>query len=307
MFEHIPVLKDEVIEGLNIKGDGIYLDCTLGGAGHSSEILKRLTSGKLLAFDQDISAIEASRQRLEKISNNFKIYNMNYSQAPRVLREEGIKVDGILMDIGVSSHQIDTPERGFSYMHNAPLDMRMDRTQDFTAKDLLNEYSEDELTEIFLKYGEEKWSKRIAQFIVERRKENPLETTFDLVDVIKAAVPAGARKNGHPAKRVFQAVRIKVNEELKVLEDTIPELVDCLNPKGRFLVISFHSLEDRIVKDIFKYETLNCICPPQLPICQCDKEKTLKLITRKPIIASEEEMESNTRAKSAKLRIAERI
>lgn len=307
MFEHIPVLKDEVIEGLNIKGDGIYLDCTLGGAGHSSEILKRLTSGKLLAFDQDISAIEASRQRLEKISNNFKIYNMNYSQAPRVLREEGIKVDGILMDIGVSSHQIDTPERGFSYMHNAQLDMRMDRTQDFTAKDLLNEYSEDELTEIFLKYGEEKWSKRIAQFIVERRKENPLETTFDLVDVIKAAVPAGARKNGHPAKRVFQAVRIKVNEELKVLEDTIPELVDCLNPKGRFLVISFHSLEDRIVKDIFKYETLNCICPPQLPICQCDKEKTLKLITRKPIIASEEEMESNTRAKSAKLRIAERI
>lgn len=307
MFEHIPVLKDEVIEGLNIKEDGIYLDCTLGGAGHSSEILKRLTSGKLLAFDQDISAIEASRQRLEKISNNFKIYNMNYSQAPRVLREEGIKVDGILMDIGVSSHQIDTPERGFSYMHNAPLDMRMDRTQDFTAKDLLNEYSEDELTEIFLKYGEEKWSKRIAQFIVERRKENPLETTFDLVDVIKAAVPAGARKNGHPAKRVFQAVRIKVNEELKVLEDTIPELVDCLNPKGRFLVISFHSLEDRIVKDIFKYETLNCICPPQLPICQCDKEKTLKLITRKPIIASEEEMESNTRAKSAKLRIAERI
>lgn len=307
MFEHIPVLKDEVIEGLNIKGDGIYLDCTLGGAGHSSEILKRLTSGKLLAFDQDISAIEASRQRLEKISNNFKIYNMNYSQAPRVLREEGIKVDGILMDIGVSSHQIDTPERGFSYMHNAPLDMRMDRTQDFTAKDLLNEYSEEELTEIFLKYGEEKWSKRIAQFIVERRKENPLETTFDLVDVIKAAVPAGARKNGHPAKRVFQAVRIKVNEELKVLEDTIPELVDCLNPKGRFLVISFHSLEDRIVKDIFKYETLNCICPPQLPICQCDKEKTLKLITRKPIIASEEEMESNTRAKSAKLRIAERI
>ena len=253
MFEHIPVLKDEVIEGLNIKEDGIYLDCTLGGAGHSSEILKRLTSGKLLAFDQDISAIEASRQRLEKISNSFKIYNMNYSQAPRVLKEEGIKVDGILMDIGVSSHQIDTPERGFSYMHDAPLDMRMDRSKDFTARDLLNEYSEDELTEIFLKYGEEKWSKRIAQFIVARRKENPLETTFDLVDVIKTAVPAGARKKGHPAKRVFQAVRIKVNEELKVLEDTIPELVDCLNPKGRFLVISFHSLEDRIVKDIFKY------------------------------------------------------
>ena len=307
MFEHIPVLKDEVIEGLNIKEDGIYLDCTLGGAGHSSEILKRLTSGKLLAFDQDISAIEASRQRLEKISNSFKIYNMNYSQAPRVLKEEGIKVDGILMDIGVSSHQIDTPERGFSYMHDAPLDMRMDRSKDFTARDLLNEYSEDELTEIFLKYGEEKWSKRIAQFIVARRKENPLETTFDLADVIKAAVPAGARKKGHPAKRVFQAVRIKVNEELKVLEDTIPELVDCLNPKGRFLVISFHSLEDRIVKDIFKYESLNCICPPQLPICQCDKEKTLKLITRKPIVASEEEMESNARAKSAKLRIAERI
>lgn len=307
MFEHIPVLKDEVIEGLNIKEDGIYLDCTLGGAGHSSEILKRLTSGKLLAFDQDISAIEASRQRLEKISNSFKIYNMNYSQAPRVLKEEGIKMDGILMDIGVSSHQIDTPERGFSYMHDAPLDMRMDRSKDFTARDLLNEYSEDELTEIFLKYGEEKWSKRIAQFIVARRKENPLETTFDLVDVIKTAVPAGARKKGHPAKRVFQAVRIKVNEELKVLEDTIPELVDCLNPKGRFLVISFHSLEDRIVKDIFKYESLNCICPPQLPICQCDKEKTLKLITRKPIVASEEEMESNARAKSAKLRIAERI
>lgn len=307
MFEHIPVLKDEVIDGLNIKEDGIYLDCTLGGAGHSSEILKKLTSGRLLAFDQDISAIEASTKRLEKISNNFKIYNMNYSQAPRILEEEGIKLDGILMDIGVSSHQIDTPERGFSYMHDAPLDMRMDRTQEFTAKDLLNDYSEDELTEIFLKYGEEKWSKRIAQFIVERRKEEALETTFDLVDVIKAAVPAGARKNGHPAKRIFQAVRIKVNEELKVLEDTIPALVEYLNPKGRFLVISFHSLEDRIVKDIFKYESLNCICPPQLPICQCEKEKRLKLITRKPIIASEEEMEINTRAKSAKLRIAERI
>ena len=307
MFEHIPVLKDEVIKGLNIKEDGIYLDCTLGGAGHSSEILKRLTSGKLYAFDQDLEAIKASKKRLENISNNFSLYNMNYSFSPEVIKEEGKMLDGILMDIGISSHQIDTPERGFSYMHDAPLDMRMDQEQSFTAKDIVNEYSQEELSEIFWRYGEENWSKRIAEFIVETRKKSPLVTTFDLVETIKAAVPSGARKTGHPAKRVFQAIRIEVNGELKVLEETIPELIDLMNPKGRMAIISFHSLEDRIVKQALKYETIDCICPPELPVCSCSKKKRLKLINRKPITASKEEILENSRAKSAKLRIAEKV
>lgn len=307
MFEHIPVLKKEVIEGLNIKKDGIYLDCTLGGAGHSSEILKRLDKGLLIGFDQDLEAIEASRERLGKISDNFKLYNLNFEHAARVLKEEGIRVDGILMDIGVSSHQIDTPQRGFSYMEDAPLDMRMDRTKDFSAYQLINEYSQDRLEEVFWKYGEENWSKRIAEFIVKYRAQAPLETTGQLVEVIKKAVPVGARTTGHPAKRIFQAVRIEVNEELRVLEDALEDLVDCLNKKGRFLVISFHSLEDRIVKNAFRYESLKCVCPPQIPLCSCDKERRLKLITKKPIEAREDEKQANPRSKSAKLRIAERV
>lgn len=307
MFEHIPVLKEEVLSGLKIKSDGNYLDCTLGGAGHSSEILKRLDRGKLYAFDQDIQAIEASDKRLAEISPNYKLYNLNYAHAAKVLAEEGVLLDGVLMDIGVSSHQIDTPERGFSYMHDAPLDMRMDMTADFTAYDLVNNYSGDDLARIFWEYGEENWSKRIAEFIVEKREEGPIETTFDLVDIVKAAVPVGARTTGHPAKRIFQAIRIEVNGELRVLEESIPALVDLLKPGGRFAIITFHSLEDRIVKNAFKYESLNCVCPPELPICQCDKKRRLKLISRKPIVASEEELRLNSRSKSAKLRVAERV
>lgn len=307
MFSHIPVLKNEVIEGLNIKEGGTYLDCTLGGGGHSSEILKRLDTGRLIAFDQDIEAIEAADRVLSQISDNYTLYNLNFVHAPDILEKEEIRLDGILMDIGVSSHQIDSGERGFSYMQDADLDMRMDKDQDFSAFDLVNSYSEKDLASIFWKYGEEKWSKRIAEFIVEARKKEPVRTTYQLVDIIKAAVPAGARTSGHPAKRVFQAIRIEVNQELKVLEETIPALIGLMNKKARFNIISFHSLEDRIVKEAFKYESLTCICPPELPFCACDKEKRLKLITKKPIRASKEEIENNSRSKSAKLRIAEKV
>lgn len=307
MFNHVPVLLDQTIEGLNIRPDGTYLDATLGGAGHSGEILKRLDTGLLIGFDQDINALEASDKRLSSISSNYKLYNENFAQAAPILSKENIKLDGVLMDIGVSSHQIDTAQRGFSYMEDGQLDMRMDQRSDFSAYDLVNTYSEEDLADIFWKLGEEKWSKRIAEFIVEARAKGKIETTGDLVDIIKAAVPVGARTGGHPAKRVFQAIRIEVNGELKVLEKAIPELTGLLNKKGRFCIISFHSLEDRIVKEAFKYESLSCICSPDLPICMCDKERRLKVITRKPIEASDEEKEANPRARSAKLRIAERV
>lgn len=307
MFKHVPVLLDQTIKGLNIKPDGTYLDATLGGAGHSSEILKRLDTGLLIGFDQDINALEASDKRLSAISSNYKLYNENFAQAEPILAKENIELDGILMDIGVSSHQIDTAQRGFSYMEDGKLDMRMDQRSDFSAYDLVNTYSEEDLADIFWRLGEEKWSKRIAEFIIEARTKGKIETTGDLVKIIKAAVPVGARTGGHPAKRVFQAIRIEVNRELKVLEKAIPELTGLLNKKGRFCIISFHSLEDRIVKEAFKYESLTCICPPELPVCMCDKKRRLKLITRKPIEASDKEKEENSRARSAKLRIAERV
>lgn len=307
MFKHVPVLLDQTIKGLNIKPDGTYLDATLGGAGHSSEILKRLDTGLLIGFDQDINALEASDKRLSAISSNYKLYNENFAQAGPILAKENIELDGILMDIGVSSHQIDTAQRGFSYMEDGKLDMRMDQRSDFSAYDLVNTYSEEDLADIFWRLGEEKWSKRIAEFIIEARTKGKIETTGDLVKIIKAAVPVGARTGGHPAKRVFQAIRIEVNRELKVLEKAIPELTGLLNKKGRFCIISFHSLEDRIVKEAFKYESLTCICPPELPVCMCDKKRRLKLITRKPIEASDKEKEENSRARSAKLRIAERV
>ena len=307
MFKHVPVLLDQTIKGLNIKPDGTYLDATLGGAGHSSEILKRLDTGLLIGFDQDINALEASDKRLSSISSNYKLYNENFAQAGPILAKENIELDGILMDIGVSSHQIDTAQRGFSYMEDGKLDMRMDQRSDFSAYDLVNTYSEEDLADIFWRLGEEKWSKRIAEFIIEARTKGKIETTGDLVKIIKAAVPVGARTGGHPAKRVFQAIRIEVNRELKVLEKAIPELTGLLNKKGRFCIISFHSLEDRIVKEAFKYESLTCICPPELPVCMCDKKRRLKLITRKPIEASDKEKEKNSRARSAKLRIAERV
>lgn len=308
MFHHTPVLLKEVIDGLDIKKDGTYLDLTIGGAGHSSEILKRLDKGWLIGFDQDRTAIEASRKRLEAISPNFTLVKSNYYQAADYLAQEEIQVDGILMDLGVSSYQLDTAERGFSYSVDAPLDMRMDEDQSFSAYDVINGYSKDQLSKIFWDYGEEKWADRVAEFIIKERKKEPIQTSFELVDLIKAAIPRGARqKGGHPAKRVFQAVRIEVNQELKVLEESIGDLVGSMKKGGRIAIISFHSLEDRIVKNAFKYEEKSCICPPDLPVCMCDKEKRLKILTRKPITASNQEKEENPRAKSAKLRIAERL
>lgn len=308
-FSHKPVLFKEVIEGLNIKEDGIYVDGTLGGAGHSSEILKHIPKGKLIGIDQDEAALLSSADRLKKISDKFVLYRNNYQNIGQVLKEEGVeKVSGILLDIGVSSHQFDTPERGFSYRFDADLDMRMDKRQDFSAKDLVNTYSKDDLAEIIKKYGEEKWAKRIAEFIVEERKVKKIETTFQLVEIIKRAIPSGARRDGpHPAKRTFQALRIEVNDELGVLERSIPLMVDLLEKGGRLAIITFHSLEDRIVKEAFKELYKDCICPPHFPVCQCDKVREIEIITRKPIGPSQEELEENNRAHSAKLRIAEKI
>lgn len=308
-FSHEPVLFNEVIEGLKIKDDGIYVDGTLGGAGHSSEILRHIPKGRLIGIDQDQAALEVSRDRLSKIASNFSLHRANYQNMGQVLRDEGLdQVSGILLDIGVSSHQFDTPERGFSYRFNAPLDMRMDKRQALSALDVVNSYSLKDLAKIIKKYGEENWAKRIAAFIVEERKTKTIQTTFDLVDVIKKAVPSGARRDGpHPAKRTFQAIRIEVNDELGVLERSIPEMISFLEKGGRLAIITFHSLEDRIVKEAFKELYRDCVCPPQFPVCQCDKKREIEIITRKPIGPSKEELEKNNRSHSAKLRVAEKI
>ena len=308
-FHHISVLLNECIEGLNIKENGIYVDGTLGGAGHSAEIVKRLTKGRLIGIDQDTNAIKAAEKRLEEYKDKVTLVHDNFSYIKAVFAQLGIeKADGFLLDIGVSSHQLDEAERGFSYMHDAPLDMRMNRDNSFSAYNVVNEYSEDELSEIIYKYGEERWSKRIAQFIVAERKQKPIETTFELVDVIKKAVPKGARKDGpHPAKRTFQAIRIEVNGELEILERTIDDMTELLNPGGRLCIITFHSLEDRIVKNAFRKQENPCTCPPEFPVCVCGKKKRANVITRKPILPSDEELEFNHRSRSAKLRILERI
>ena len=308
-FEHIPVLLNEVIEGLNIKPDGIYVDGTLGGAGHSIEIAKRLTTGKLIGIDQDINAINKAKEVLKDYLDKVIFFHDNYVNIERILRDLHIdRVDGILLDIGVSSHQLDIEERGFSHNKDAPLDMRMDTTKDFSAWDVVNKYSKEELERIIRTYGEERWAKRIAELIVEYRKNKPIDTTLELVEIIKEAIPVKARAKGHhPAKKTFQAIRIEVNDELKVLEKSIPVMVRLLNTGGRLCIITFHSLEDRIVKQSFIYLSKDCICPPDSPICVCDKQKEIEILTKKPIVPSKEEIERNPRSRSAKLRIAERV
>ena len=308
-FEHTPVLLKEAIDGLNIKEDGIYVDGTLGGAGHSLEIVKRLTSGKLIGIDQDLDAISKAQEVLKNDLDKIILVHDNYVNIEEILSSLHIeKVDGILLDIGVSSHQLDEEERGFSYNKDAPLDMRMDETQDFTAWDVVNKYSEEELKRIIWDYGEERWAKRIAEFIVNERKTKPIDTTLQLVDVIKKAIPKKVRMEGHhPAKKTFQAIRIEVNGELEVLEKSIPKMCRLLNKGGRIAIITFHSLEDRIVKETFKELNKDCICPPEIPICVCDKKQEIKIITRKPITPTESEIERNPRSRSSKLRIAERV
>lgn len=308
-FQHIPVLKNEVLTGLNIRPDGIYLDGTLGGGGHSGEILKRIPEGLLIGIDQDDAALKAAENHLSEIGKNYILKKGNFADMASILDELHIdRIDGILLDIGVSSHQFDTPERGFSYRFEGPLDMRMDASRNLTAETIVNTYGADEITAILKDYGEERWAKRIAEFIVEERKKAPIETTWDLVSVIKKAIPAGARREGaHPAKQTFQALRIAVNRELDVLKAVIPDAISRLNSGGRLAIITFHSLEDRIVKNEFKYLYRDCICPPRQPICTCDKRREIKIITKKPITAKREELENNRRSHSAKLRIAEKI
>ena len=308
-FKHVSVLLNECLDNLNIKEDGIYVDCTLGGAGHSSHILERLSDkGMLIGIDQDTDALNAAKDRLKKYKNVKFVHN-NFYNIDSILEELGIeKVDGILMDLGVSSYQLDEGERGFSYMKDAPLDMRMDRDNDFSAYDVVNKYSVDELYRVIKDYGEEKFAKRIANFIVERREKKNIETTLELVDIIKDAIPAKARREGpHPAKRTFQAIRIEVNGELKILDKAIEDGVNRLNKGGRMAIITFHSLEDRIVK--LKYRKLAdpCTCPKDFPICICGKKPTVKLVSRKAIEPSREEIEENPRSRSAKLRVVERI
>jgi 16S rRNA (cytosine1402-N4)-methyltransferase len=309
MFEHTTVLLDEAVNGLNIKPDGIYVDCTLGGAGHSSLILSKLTdNGKLFAFDQDEVAIANAKEKLSVYGEQLTIIKSNFLYLKEELEQLGIeKVDGVLYDLGVSSPQLDTPERGFSYHHEAPLDMRMDNDADISAYDVINHWSYEDLVRIFFRYGEEKFSKQIARKIEAKREIKPIETTFELVELIKEGIPAPARrKGGHPAKRVFQAVRIAVNDELAVFEKSLQKAIDILNPEGRISVITFHSLEDRICKAAFKKASETPDLPHGLPIIPEEFKPILKLITRKPILPSEEELEHNNRARSAKLRIAEK-
>ena len=307
-FKHKSVLLEETIENLNIKPDGIYVDGTLGGGGHSYEIAKRLTAGgRLIGIDQDADAIKAATDRLKEFADRVTIVRNNYCNIADVLDELGIvKVDGIILDLGVSSYKLDTAERGFTYNVDAPLDMRMDQRQQITAKDIVNTYSEFDLYRIIRDYGEDKFAKNIAKHIVARRTEKPIETTFELNDVIKAAIPMKCRINGgHPAKRTFQAIRIEVNHELDVLEKNLNDMIDLLNPGGRFCIITFHSLEDRIVKNAFRTAQNPCVCPSDFPVCVCGRKPKGRVITRKPILPSGEEMEVNPRSKSAKLRIFE--
>lgn len=308
MFNHISVLLNECIEGLNIKSDGIYVDATLGGAGHSSEILKRLSTGKLYCFDKDDEAIKAANERLSKISSNYQIIRSDFSNLKEKLNEVGVtKIDGILFDIGVSSYQFDTPERGFSYKYDARLDMRMDTTQKLSAYEVVNTYSKEELTRIFFEYGEERFAKQISAKILEQRKLSRIETTFQLVEVIKSALPAKVlRQKGHPAKQVFQAIRIEVNDELGALKTAIDQALSMLNKNGRCAIITFHSLEDRIVKNKFK-EACNVNDNVKGLASLKDNEQEFELVNRKPIISTEQELMANNRAHSAKLRIIEKL
>lgn len=309
-FKHVSVLKNECIEGLRIQASGTYVDGTFGGGGHAMEIISRLNgNGRFIGIDQDQDAVENGRARLEPYKNKAQLVRDNFSNISQIMKDLHIvSIDGILLDIGVSSYQLDTGERGFSYMHDAELDMRMDQRNPMTAKRIVAEYSEKELARIIRDYGEERWAARIAQFIVQERNHMPIETTGQLVEVIKKAVPKGARKDGpHPAKRTFQALRIAVNNELGILEQSIQDMAELLSPKGRLCIITFHSLEDRIVKQTFHKLEHPCTCPPEFPVCVCGKKPSIRVITRKPITPSEEELEMNPRSRSAKLRIIEKL
>lgn len=307
-FSHVSILLKECMDGLDIKPDGIYVDGTLGGGGHTFKLIQFIDDGKVIGIDQDQDALEAASKRLSIFGDKFIPVHNNFSNLLGVLEALGIKkIDGFLLDLGVSSYQLDEAERGFSYMNDGQLDMRMNQEDEFSAYDVVNTYSEDELTRIIREYGEENWANRIAKFIVEARSEKPLETTFELVDIIKNAIPASARKDGpHPAKRTFQAIRIEVNNELKIIEKTIEDAVSVMNKGGRVAIITFHSLEDRIVKNTFKKLAQGCICPPEFPVCICNNKPKVKIISRKPILPSEREVIDNPRARSAKLRIAEK-
>ena len=308
-FHHISVLLNECIDNLNIRPDGIYVDGTMGGGGHSLEIAKRLTTGRLICIDQDPNAHEAAGKRLAEYKDRITFVRDNFGNIKSILDSLGIeKIDGMLLDIGVSSHQLDEAERGFSYQQDAPLDMRMNPDRPFSAYDVVNGYDEDELDRVIFTYGEERWARRIAQFIVTEREAKPIETTGELVDIIKKAVPKGARKDGpHPAKRTFQAIRIEVNGELEVLQRAIDDVAARLAVGGRLCIITFHSLEDRIVKEAFRKQENPCICPPQFPVCVCGKKPLGRVITRKPILPSKEELEENPRSRSAKLRVLEGV
>ena len=309
-FGHVPVLLEECIENLNIKKDGIYIDGTLGGAGHSGEIIKHLNeNGLLIGIDRDENAIKEATKVLADVNGKVKLIKDNFSNLKNILEDLEIeKFDGLLLDLGVSSYQLDEAGRGFSYMHDAPLDMRMDCSDSLTAKDIVNNYSARDLEGIIKDYGEERWAKRIAQFIVKLREGGEIVPPHQLVDIIKKAIPKGARLDGpHPAKRTFQAIRIEVNNELDVIEGTIEAAVEKLNTGGRICIITFHSLEDRIVKNTFRTLANPCVCPKEFPICQCNKKPTIKIITRKPIAPTEKELEINPRSRSAKLRVAEKI
>lgn len=307
-FKHVSVLLEETLDGLNIKEDGIYVDCTLGGGGHSLEILKRLSQkGRLIGIDQDTCALKAAKQRLKEFNNITYVHN-NFYNIDEILKDLEIpKIDGIMMDLGVSSYQLDEAERGFSYMKDAPLDMRMNRDDTISAYEVVNNYSEVELYRIIKEYGEDNFAKRIAKFIVQRREKESIKTTGELSEIIRAAIPARFQKEGHPAKRTFQAIRIEVNRELQILNKAVEDSVNHLNKGGRIAIITFHSLEDRIIKNKFRNLQNPCTCPPDFPICACGKNSYIKIITRKPVEPSEEEMNENSRSKSAKLRVAERI
>lgn len=307
-FNHKSVLLDEVIESLNIKADGYYVDGTLGGGGHALEVVKRLKTGKLIGIDQDMDAINAATQRLIDYSKSVIIIRDNYVNIENILKKENIeKVDGIYIDLGVSSYQLDNAERGFTYRFDAPLDMRMDDRNELRASDIVNEYSESELFHIIRDYGEDRFAKNIAKHIVEYRNKKRIETTFELVDIIKASIPMKIQvTGGHPAKRTFQAIRIELNKELEVLTDSINVMIDLLKPGGRLSVITFHSLEDRIVKQAFKKAESPCVCPKKFPVCVCGNKSKGRVITRKAILPGEEELEENSRAKSAKLRVFEK-
>lgn len=308
-FHHVTVLLDETVNAIVSTPSGKYVDCTLGGGGHSKRVLTKLdTSGKLICFDQDELAIRHAKEVFSE-DERVTLINRNFESLEETLKElDLLPVDGILFDLGVSSPQLDEAERGFSYMQDAPLDMRMDPSSSLTAREIVNEWTEENVAQLIWKYGEEKWSKRIAQFIVQARTEKLLETTGDLVQAIKAAVPAAVRRSGpHPAKRTFQAIRIVVNDELGVLDRVLDQALSCLDHGGRLAVITFHSLEDRIVKDRMKSWLGRCTCPSELPICMCNPVALAKVLTRKPILPSEEEVEQNPRSRSAKLRVAEKI